>query len=114
MAVYNITINQGETYDLTASIVDGGGAPLNISGYALRGKIKSSYGSTGILADLQPEIINATGGVISFSLDAIETASLPITIGVYDIERYVSGQNPETTVYRVLEGKVTITPEVTK
>lgn len=114
MAVYNITINQGENYDLTATLTDSGGTPINISGYLLRGQIKYSYGSTGTLLDLEPSVVNATGGVINFNLDAIETASLPITIGVYDIERYVSGQSPETTVSRVLQGKVTITPEVTK
>jgi hypothetical protein len=113
MAVYNITVNQGENYDLTATLLNADGTALNISGYALRGKVRYSYGSTGILADLSPTIVNATGGVINFTLSPDETAGLPITIGVYDIERYVSGQSPETSVSRVLQGSLTVTPEVT-
>jgi hypothetical protein len=89
------------------------GTPVNISGYSLRGKVRYSYGSTGVLVDLEPSIVNATGGVISFTLSPSETAALPITVAVYDIERFVSGQSPVTTVSRVLQGTVTVTPEVT-
>lgn len=113
MAVYNITVNQGENYDLTATLTNANGTAVNISGYELRGKVRYSYGSTGILVDLAPTIVNATGGVISFSLTPAETAALPITVAVYDIERFVSGQSPELTVSRVLQGTVTVTPEVT-
>ena len=113
MAVYNITINQGENYDLTATLTNTEGTPINISGYALRGKVRYSYGSTGVLFDLEPSVLNATGGVINFTLTPAETAALPITVAVYDIERYVSGQSPETTVSRVLQGSVTVTPEAT-
>lgn len=110
MAVYNITINQGENYDLTATLTNSSGTPINISGYSLRGKVRYSYGSTGILADLSPTVINSTGGVINFALTPQETAALPITVAVYDIERFVSG---DSVVSRVLQGTVTITPEVT-
>lgn len=113
MAVYNITVNQGENYDLTATLTNADGTPVNISGYSLRGKVKYSYGSTGVLVDLAPTIVNPVSGIINFTLTPSETAALPITVAVYDIERYVSGQSPEATVVRVLQGTVTITPEVT-
>lgn len=113
MAVYNIKINQGENYDLTATLTNTEGTPINISGYALRGKVRYSYGSTGVLFDLEPSVVNATGGVINFTLTPAETAALPITVAVYDIERFVTGQSPETTVSRVLQGSVTVTPEAT-
>jgi hypothetical protein len=113
MAVYNIIINQGENYDLTATLTDTSGTPINISGYSLRGKVRYSYGSTGVLVDLEPTVVSATGGIINFTLSPSETAALPITVAVYDIERYVSGQAPENTVSRVLQGTVTVTPEVT-
>lgn len=113
MAVYNLTINQGETYDLTATLLNTSGTNLDINGYSLRGKVRYSYGSTGILLNLAPTIVNATSGIINVTLTPAETASLPITIGVYDIERYVQGQTPETSVFRVLQGSVKVNPEVT-
>ena len=69
MAVYNITVNQGENYDLTATLTNTDGTPVNISGYSLRGKVRYSYGSTGVLVNLEPSIINATGGIINFTLN---------------------------------------------
>jgi len=112
MAVYNLIVNQGENYDLTATLTNTDGTPVNINGYALRGKVRYSYGSTGVLVNLAPTIVNATSGIINFTLTPSETAALPVTVGVYDIERYVAGQSPELTVVRVLQGTVTVTPEV--
>ena len=111
MAVYNISINQGESYNLDASLVTSSGTSVNLSGYYLRGQARYSYGSTGVLLDLNPTITNATGGAISINLTPTQTASLPSTIAVYDIESYISG---ESTVNRVLNGLFSISPEVTR
>ena len=111
MAVYNISINQGESYNLDATLINSSGTSVNLSGYYLRGQARYSYGSTGVLLDLGPTITNATGGAINVSLTPTQTAGLPITIAVYDIESYVSGDG---TVNRVLNGIFSISPEVTR
>lgn len=111
MAVYNISINQGESYNLDATLISSSGTSVNLSGYYLRGQARYSYGSTGVLLDLSPTITSATGGTIKVSLTPAQTASLPITVAVYDIESYVSG---ESTVNRVLNGLFSISPEVTR
>ncbi len=86
MAVYNISINQGESYNLDATLVSSSGTSVNLSGYYLRGQARYSYGSTGVLLDLSPTITNATGGAINLTLTPAQTANLPVTIAVYDIE----------------------------
>ncbi len=111
MAVYNISINQGESYNLDATLVSSSGTSVNLSGYYLRGQARYSYGSTGVLLDLSPTITNATGGAINLTLTPAQTANLPVTIAVYDIESYVSGDG---TVNRVLNGVFSINPEVTR
>ena len=111
MAVYNISINQGESYNLDTSLISSSGTSVNLSGYYLRGQVRYSYGSTGVLLNLSPTISNATGGAINVALTPAQTASLPTTIAVYDIESYVSG---ESTVNRVLNGLFSISPEVTR
>lgn len=110
MGVYNICVNQGENFDLTATLKDCNGNYINLSGYSVRGKVRTSYGATGVLLNLEPSIFNPISGVIRISLTPAETESLPVTIGVYDLERYLD----ETHVYRVLNGTFTINPEVTK
>lgn len=110
MAVYNISINQGESYNLDASLISSSGTNVNLNGYSIRGQVRYSYGSTGILLDLEPQITNYASGLINISLLPIETAALPITVAVYDIESY-SG---ESVVNRVLNGTFSISPEVTR
>lgn len=111
MAAYNISINQGESYNLDATLTTCSGSVVNLSGYSLRGQVRYSYGSTGVLLNLNPTITNATGGALNVALTPAQTAALPTTIAVYDIESYVSG---DSTVNRVLNGLFSISPEVTR
>jgi hypothetical protein len=111
MAVYNISINQGENYDLITAITNASGQAVNISGYNVRGQVRYSYGSTGVMLNLAPDIVSAVSGIIQVSLTPSETASLPITVAVYDIEKYSEN---DVVVNKILNGTFTITPEVTR
>ena len=53
---YNISGLQGDYIQLTLNILDSTGAAINLSGYEVRGQVRASYGSTGIMLDLQPSI----------------------------------------------------------
>lgn len=108
---YDISITQGQTYNLIAGVTNASGQSVNISGYNLRGQVRYSYGSTGILLDLEPTIVSATSGIFQVSLSPSETATLPTTIAVYDIEKYSENN---VVVDKVLNGTFTIGPEVTR
>jgi light-regulated signal transduction histidine kinase (bacteriophytochrome) len=108
---FNISITQGESYDLIAAITNASGQAINISGYNVRGQVRYSYGSTGIMLDLAPDIVSAVSGIIQVSLTPSETASLPVTIAVYDIEKYSENN---VVVNKILNGTFTISPEVTR
>jgi hypothetical protein len=107
---YNISLNQGENYDLTATLKNSDGTNMNLSGYYVRGKAKYYYGDTGVVVDLNPQVYSDLSGIINFSLSPAQTASLPIGLLVYDIERYTSG---DVYVTKVLNGTITVCPEVT-
>jgi hypothetical protein len=108
---YNISVFQGENIDFTLNLKENNGTtPLNLSGYSVRGKVKYSYGSSGILWDLNPTILSAVSGQISLSIPATGIANLPVTEAVYDIERYTTN---DTIVKKVLMGKFIVKPEVT-
>jgi len=108
---YNISIFQGENLDFTLNLKENNGTtPLNLSGYFVRGKVKYSYGSSGILWDLNPTILNAASGQISLSIPGSGVANLPVTEAVYDIERYTTN---DAIVKKVLMGKFIVKPEVT-
>lgn len=107
---YNISLTQGESYGLTATLKNSDGTNMNLSGYYVRGKAKYNYGDTGIILDLNPQFYNVTGGIITFTIPPTGTAALPVGMLVYDIEKYTSG---DASVSKVLNGKIIISPEVT-
>ncbi|WP_313105067.1 hypothetical protein [Stutzerimonas nitrititolerans] len=85
--------------------------PVDLTGAQARMQIRSGIGG-GLLLELTTENggLAITGpGTITRTLSAAETAALTWTEGVYDLEvEYADG-----TVQRYLQGKVTVSREVT-
>lgn len=110
---YNISGIQGDYIQLTLNILNSTGSAINLSGYEVRGQVRSSYGSTGIMLDLQPTITSDISGVIAINIPSTGSAAMPVNDYVYDIERYPSG-NVSGNSIKLLMGKFSILPEVTR
>jgi len=110
---YNITGYQGDYLQLTLNVKDSNGLPLNLSGYEVRGQVRTSYGATGVLLDLNPTITNSISGTIGININSYISADLPVSDHIYDIERYPSGI-PTGNSIKLLRGKFSILPEVTR
>jgi len=110
---YNITGYQGDYIQLTLNLKDSSGIALNLSGYEVRGQVRSSYGSTGVLLDLNPTITNVLSGTMAININSYISADIPISDHVYDIERYPSGILTGNSI-KLMRGKFTILPEVTR
>ena len=108
MTTYDLQIYQGTTYNIAINLNNSDGTPVNLSGFAISGFLKYEYSDTGKLVDLSPQIINPVSGSISITVPASVTASIPITMGFYDVQIYSSG-----TVSKVLMGNAYIYPDVT-
>ena len=110
---YNITGYQGDYIQLTLNLKDSNGTALNLSGYGVRGQVRASYGSTGVLLDLNPTITNLLSGTMAININSYISADIPISDHVYDIERYPSGI-PTGNSIKLMRGNFTILPEVTR
>jgi len=110
---YNITGYQGDYIQLTLNLKDSSGIALNLSGYEVRGQVRASYGSTGVLLDLNPTITNVLSGTMAININSYISADIPISDHVYDIERYPSGILTGNSL-KLMRGKFTILPEVTR
>jgi len=110
---YNITGYQGDYLQLTLNVKDSNGSPLNLSGYEVRGQVRTSYGATGVLLDLNPTITNSISGTISININSYISQDLPVSDHIYDIERYPSGI-PSGNTIKLMRGKFSILPEVTR
>lgn len=103
----NLLIDQGSTFSTTFELVDDFDEPLDISGYTARGQLRKHY-SSNTKTDFTC-ILNT--GELNISLNSTQTATLVPQRYVYDIELVDTVAN---SVSRVVEGFVTVTPEVTK
>lgn len=108
--IYDITVEQGATFELDITWNDSAGTPVVLTGYSARMKARTTYTDTSVLFSLVSgtEIILTTPGNIRVTIAASATATYTPGDYVYDIEM-VNG----TTVYRLLQGVCTVSPEVT-
>lgn len=108
--VYNLAIDQGATFQTTIQVNDTTGSARDISSHQARGQLRRSYYST---ANVQftTAINNPANGEVVVSLTAGQTANLKYGRYVYDIELT---SNSGVTVERIIEGIVTVYPEVTR
>lgn len=103
----NLTIDQGTTFTTTITITDDDGNALDLTGYTGAAQLRKHYTSSNSV-NFTVSITPATGEV-TLSLTANATSNIVAGRYVYDCELTNSG-----TVSRVLEGIVTITPQVTR
>jgi hypothetical protein len=105
--ITNIVIDQGTTFDLTINVTADDGSPTDLTDYTISSQIRKSY-YTNTYTELTTSKVNLTGE-ITLSLTPTQTSALKAGRYVYDVEMASS----EETV-RVVEGIVTVTPEVTR
>jgi hypothetical protein len=102
----NIVIDQGSTFASSIDILDENDEPVILSNYTSRGQIRKHYSSTNSVSFTT----TMSNGSLVISLTANQTANIVSGRYVYDIELV----DPGNTVIRILEGIVTVTPEVTR
>jgi len=103
----NLVIDQGATYEVTLDLTDENGDILNLNGYSANSQLRKWYTSTNSTAFSTS--INAAAGTITLSLSATQTANLTAGRYVYDVEVTSSG-----VISRIIEGIVTVSPNVTR
>ena len=107
MAILNQEIDQGSTFSKQITVYETDGTTIqNLTASQIR-KNYTSTAYTTILATIQTP---ATNGIIVMSLTAAQTAALKSGRYVYDLQITAA----DTTVIRVIEGIITIKPEVTR
>lgn len=121
---YSFVIEQGSTTTFEIQYKDNTNTPINLSGYGARMQVRSDVNSSTILltlsSSLQPDGtgLNMSGsngttpvqsGSIGLYISAATSSNLNFGEAVYDLEIH-SGN----VVYRILEGCVKLSKEVTR
>ena len=111
---FDITINQGATFELTITWKDSAGTAINLTGYSARMQVRETYSSTTSVVSLTNGsgiTLGGSAGTIAIVISATTTAALTAPFsGVYDLELVSAGG----VVTRLLQGAATVSPEVTR
>lgn len=104
----NLVIDQGSTFSSDLTLTDENGDPLALAGYTANSQIRRWYSSTNASATFTASI-NTSSAVITLTLTANQTSNLVAGRYVYDVEITDGAE-----VSRIVEGIVTVTPQVTR
>ena len=103
----NLMVDQGATFSVDYVIKDSNSETVNLTDYVGAGQIRRNYASNSATSFTIGVFSN---GTVRASLSANQTSTLAADRYVYDIEI----QNGLGEVTRIVEGIVTVTPQVTK
>ena len=118
----NLSIDQGSTFSRTLTITDAGGAPVDLTGQTFTGQIRKTATDATIVATFTCTLLNqiTDPGKLTVVLPAAASSAIALRAQklasrvaqdfAYDIERTF----PSGTVERLLDGVVSISPEVTR
>jgi hypothetical protein len=110
-ATYDLVIDQGSDFAIDLTITDAGTAK-NLTGYSGRAQIRSTHAASSTTASFTCSIVGAaTDGILKMELSAATTTSMTPGRYVYDLEIHTAS---DAIVKRLIEGSVTINPEVTR
>ena len=104
----NLVIDQGATFSTDLNLTDDNGDTIPLLGYSANSQIRKWYTSSTPAATFSTNI-DTGSGVITLSLTSDQTANLVAGRYVYDVEI-----NNGVTTSRIVEGIVTVTPQVTR
>jgi hypothetical protein len=118
---FNLTIDQGAKLIWYVGYDDSNGDLVDLTGYTAKMQARQKASSSTTILDLSSDDDDIDLGEftsegetynIRVTVDAADTAALPTTKGVYDLEVYPAGVTADAI--RVVGGLLTISPEVTR
>ncbi len=119
MADYeDFTIDQGADVAIELHLQEQDGSKKDLTGHSALAKMKRSYNSTDsdeITSFTTVVSSPATDGILTLALTNSQTDSLNSRLRyVYDVELSYQDSNSQTIIERILEGKIKVTPSVTR
>jgi len=105
----NLVIDQGSSFSATLTVTDVNNDPIDLTSYTAAAELRKWYTSNSSVSFSTSS--GNSSGQITLSLDYVTTGSLDSGRYVYDVELTDTTAN---SVYRVIEGIVTVTPQVTR
>lgn len=110
MAYIDLYVDQGTDYHTNMDLTNDDGTAMSVTGYTFTGQIRKSYYSTNPTANLVISIINGPNGNLNIAMSSAVTANISPGRYVYDVKM----MDTSNVTVRIMEGIVTVTPQVSR
>ena len=107
--ISNLYVDAGATYSNIITVTASNGQALNLSGYTVASQMRKSYQSS-TAYPFTSSIYEASTGKIRLQLTPTQSQAIPAGRWLYDVE-ITSASGTKT---RVVEGIVTVNPQITQ
>ena len=109
-ANHDLVIDQGTSFVLDITIKEGG-TVKNLNSYSARAQMRSTKTASSVAGSFTCSIPTPSNGVVKMELSPSTSSAMAAGSYFYDLEIHTSG---DAIVKRIIEGKVTLTQEVTR
>jgi|TARA_B110000259_G_C13910429_1_gene360673 hypothetical protein len=106
---YNFTIEQGATFTRLLTLKENESV-MNLAGYSAASQLRQTHDTSTVSGTITASVTNASAGQLTLSMTSSATGAMEEGMYVYDVEITASSG----AVTRILQGKVTLTPQVTR
>ena len=103
----NLVLDQGTTFISNTTITNSNNATVNFYGYTANSMFRKYYTSN---TAYTLDVALSNSGVVTLTMNATSTANVTSGRYVYDVE----ATDESNTVIRIMEGVITVTPQVTR
>jgi len=112
MAAYvELYVDQGTTFNNIINLTDDTtNTPVNVYGYTITSQMRRSYYSANITANITCTVTDSTNGEITMSMTAANTSNIKAGRYLFDVKTV----DRTNITSRILEGIITVTPQVAR
>jgi hypothetical protein len=103
----NLVLDQGTTFTSNTTITNSNNAAVNFYGYTANSMFRKYYTSN---TSYTLTVALSNTGVVTLSMNSTSTANVTSGRYVYDVEAI----DTANAVIRIMEGVITVTPQVTR
>lgn len=107
--ISNLYVDAGSDYSNIITVAASNGQPLNLTGYTVASQMRKSYKSS-LAYPFTASVYDALNGKIRLQLTPSQSESIPEGRWLYDVEI----TSPSGSKKRVVEGIVTVNPQITQ
>lgn len=105
-----LTLDQGATFSTALDLTNDDNSPKDLANTSFVAQIRKSYYSTNATANLVVTVEDAANGRVRMEMDAANTANVKPGRYLYDLKMT---SNANVSI-RVVEGIITVTPQVSR